>query len=122
VEELIGILSDEDREKIQRIAYRYDQIELRDNLRSYKLLFGVDISHQVVKALKSLSIGHSNDNLPAIEIHRYNPLFNGYHLLMNFTATFKDGNKQNVLIGMTNKNSYFSNQKTLNMYEANKMN
>ncbi len=86
------------------------------------MLFGVDISHLVVKALESMSMSGPGNGLPEIEIQRYGPLFNGYHLLLNFTAKLKDGSKQNVLLGLTNKNSYLSNQKTLNMYEANKVN
>ena len=89
---LSEILTPDQKQKIQRVAYRYDQIELRDNLRYYKLNFGVDIADQVVKTIKALQF--SEEGGKTIEIHRYNPLFNGYHLLMNLTVHSKEGASQ----------------------------
>ena len=45
---LSNILTAEQKDFVQNLAYRYDQIEARDNSEFKKKMFGVDIQYELV--------------------------------------------------------------------------
>ena len=65
----------------------------------------------MVKALKNKALTSSQDEID-FQIERYNPQFNGYHLLAN-TST----KSESQLLDMQSKYDFHSNGATLNMYQ-----
>lgn len=65
------------------MAYRYDQIEARDNSTFTKKLFGVDLQLEIVQALKKRDLNDKLNSVVSFNILKFNPQFNGYHLLIN---------------------------------------
>lgn len=49
---VVNALSDSHIDTIQAMAYRYDQLEIKDNSHLTNKLFGVDITHEFVQAFK----------------------------------------------------------------------
>lgn len=49
---ILRALDDDSREKVQQLAYRFDQLEIKDNSALTKKLFGVDLPHEVVQSVK----------------------------------------------------------------------
>ena len=106
-----ALLSTEQRDYIQQLAYRYEQLERKENSDFTKKMFGVDLAHELVLAVKHHEITQSKH----FKIERYNPQFNGYHFLLN-TSSPQAANDQ--LLDLSGKYDCLSNGQTLNMYQS----
>ena len=83
---LTEILTPDQKDHIQQLSFRYEQLELKENSQFTKKMFGVDVSNEVVRALKSKAYTSSQNDVD-FQIERYNPQFNGYHLLANTSTS-----------------------------------
>ena len=89
---------------------------------------GVDISYEVVQALKTADYNHALSSSPSsfvprgYKIVKYNPQWNGHHFLLNIQTEPEGHHAQvkNTLVVLNAKNSFLSDQKSLNMYEHKK--
>ena len=82
------------------MQYRHEQIELRDNSRHYKEVYGVDIAKEVQTALKALKFRGLSTN--------YNTNMQGYLLLAQ--------TDKGMGLALTNKFDYLSNGISLTGY------
>jgi hypothetical protein len=108
--DLAAPLSTEQRDYIQQLAYRYEQLERKENSDFTNKMFGVDLAHELVLAVKNYEMTQTNH----FKIQRYNPQFNGYHFLLNTSST-QEANHQ--LLDLSGKYDCLSNGRTLNMYQ-----
>jgi hypothetical protein len=112
------LFTDDKLDQIHSLAYRYDQIEMRDNMSFLKKNLGVDVALEITQAFKNLdyTIQVNNGKIPEtlsglfdqFKVTRYNPLKNGHYFLLDL-ETKKDGVITDYLILLLGKNSYLSN-------------
>lgn len=94
ISQLTQSLSSEHKEYIQQLAYRFEQLESKESSTFMKKMFGADISKEVVRALKNQELSQNvlmaDDELTKFKIDRFNPQYNGYHLLANTSTPSKE--------------------------------
>ena len=107
----LSLLPDNFRDYVQKLAYRYDQLELRDSMHFMTKSFGVDVAKEVVQGIKSHQLHHPPAADKHLKILRYNPLYNGYHLLLH-----TEQGSTSHLISLDHKDSYLTDASTRTMF------
>lgn len=106
--EVLGV-NIEQKQLMEQMATRHDQLELKHNCFDYKKFNGADTVHEFVQALKHMTYDQSQ----TVDIERYNPVRGGYLQLVDLTLKEKGP----TTLVVQNRFDYHGDGTTLNGYE-----